>query len=90
MRAMMSNPGSLWAFLFKGKMKKLSLAGILLALVIAGNVAAQPVMNPYCPVMPGERTKEKFYVDHQGKRVYLCCRSCVKAFKKHPERYLRV
>ncbi len=42
-----------------------------------------------CPVMEGRKAKTKFYVDYEGRRIYLCCRNCVKAFKKHPERYLR-
>lgn len=41
-----------------------------------------------CPVMPGHKIKHKFFVDYKGERIYLCCRSCVKAFKKNPERYL--
>ena len=41
-----------------------------------------------CPVMPGERISKKFFVDYHGERVYLCCRNCVRKFKKHPERYL--
>ncbi len=49
---------------------------------------AQFVKNAICPVMPGERVREKFYVDYQGERIYLCCRNCVKAFKRHPERFL--
>jgi len=45
--------------------------------------------NPTCPVMPGHKVKEKFYLDYQGERIFFCCRSCVKAFKKHPEDYLK-
>ncbi len=50
---------------------------------------AQFNKNATCPVMPGTAVKEKFYVNYQGERVYLCCRACVKAFKKHPEKYLK-
>lgn len=52
-------------------------------------VFSQIMGNMKCPVMPGERVKEKFFVDYQGKRVYLCCRNCVKAFKKRPWKYLK-
>lgn len=48
--------------------------------------AAMPA-NTLCPIMKGERVKEKYFVDWNGKRVYLCCRSCVRKFKKHPEKY---
>ncbi|HTL46552.1 MAG TPA: hypothetical protein VL688_00645 [Verrucomicrobiae bacterium] len=41
-----------------------------------------------CPVMPGEKVKEKFYADYKGQRIYLCCRSCVRSFKRNPEKYL--
>jgi YHS domain-containing protein len=40
-----------------------------------------------CPVMGGEINKE-LYVDHEGRRVYFCCESCVGEFKKDPEKYL--
>ena len=42
-----------------------------------------------CPVMLGRPVKEKFFVDYNGKRIYLCCAPCVKAFKKNPEKYLK-
>ena len=45
--------------------------------------------NAVCPVMPGERISEKFHVDYQGMRIYLCCRACVRVFKRHPERYMK-
>lgn len=51
--------------------------------------ASRPKSHGTCPVMPGRAVKEKFYVDYQGKRIYLCCRSCEKSFKKNPERYLK-
>ena len=40
-----------------------------------------------CPVMGGKVNK-KIYVDHEGKRVYFCCRGCVAKFKENPEKYL--
>ena len=50
---------------------------------------AQVSKSTMCPVMVGEHAKEKFFVDYQGKRIHLCCRNCVKAFKKSPEKYLQ-
>jgi len=73
-------------------MKKILLAlGIVLGILCAFPLAskAQFQKNALCPVMPGNRVKEKFFVDYKGDRIYLCCKSCVKAFKKHPERYLK-
>ena len=50
---------------------------------------AQFAPNAICPVMPGEKIKQKFYVDYQGERVYLCCRNCVIAFKKNPNKFMK-
>lgn len=50
---------------------------------------AQIEKNAFCPVMVGERVKDKFYVDYEGRRIYLCCKGCKKAFKKRPEKYLK-
>ncbi len=58
------------------------MAGALTAAALAPH-------NLFCPVMPGHKVKEKFFADYQGRRIYLCCRSCVKAFKKDPARYLQ-
>jgi YHS domain-containing protein len=41
-----------------------------------------------CPVMGGEINKEIF-VDHEGKRIYFCCQSCVDTFKKDPAAYMK-
>jgi len=49
---------------------------------------AQTGARPMCSVMPDEPIKKKFYVDFEDKRIYLCCRNCVKAFKKKPYKYL--
>jgi len=40
-----------------------------------------------CPVMGGAVDKQIF-VDHDGKRVYFCCASCIDAFRETPEPYL--
>lgn len=75
-------------------MKKRNLIlGLLIATIFFGGTITIgfPQVTAYtmCPVMPGERAKEKFYVDYQGKRIYLCCRHCMVAFKRHPEKYLK-
>ncbi len=41
-----------------------------------------------CPVMGGKIDK-KVYVDHNGKRVYLCCTACVDKFKADPGKYMK-
>jgi len=41
-----------------------------------------------CPVMGGKINKD-LYVDHDGKRVYVCCKGCVDAVKKDPQKYIK-
>ncbi|MBI2437524.1 MAG: hypothetical protein HYV36_01750 [Lentisphaerae bacterium] len=43
-----------------------------------------------CPVMEGKRIEKIFYVDYEGYRIYLCCKPCVKAARKNPEKYLKI
>lgn len=37
----------------------------------------------------GNPIDKKLYVDHNGKRIYVCCQSCVEEVKKDPEKYLK-
>ena len=56
--------------------------------------AAQPdqdgpqIAQTICPVMGGQ-ISPNIYVDHNGRRVYFCCKGCVEPFRKDPEKYLR-
>lgn len=48
----------------------------------------------YCPVtsdLIDTREAEKLghFRDYNGKRIYLCCATCVQLFDKHPEKYVR-
>ena len=72
-------------------MKLKILAGLCLIsslLVFPFPSFAQSEKNAFCPVMPGTRISKKFFAEYQGKKIYLCCKSCVKAFKRNPEKYL--
>ena len=51
------------------------------------SVEAQFEKQAFCAVMPGNPVKEKFFVDYKGERIFFCCRSCVKRFKKNQEKY---
>lgn len=42
-----------------------------------------------CPVMGGAINRNT-YVDHDGKRIYVCCRGCIEAIKKDPAKYIKV
>ncbi len=70
-------------------MKRLICVLLVFCAVGTVYVGANVLPNTVCPVMPGHTVRQKLYVDYQGQRIYLCCGSCVRAFKKHPERYLR-
>ncbi len=41
-----------------------------------------------CPVMGGTIDKNQ-YVDHDGKRVYICCAGCEAPLKKDPATYIQ-
>lgn len=40
-----------------------------------------------CPVMGGKINKSQ-YVDHDGKRIYVCCMGCIQKIKENPEKYI--
>ncbi len=48
---------------------------------------SKTVVQTKCPVM-GEKINKKYYVDHGGKRVYLCCPACIDKVKADPEKYI--
>lgn len=41
-----------------------------------------------CPLM-GNPINKDLYADHEGKRVYFCCKMCTPEFKKDPEKYIK-
>jgi YHS domain-containing protein len=76
-------------------MKHAKMASLMLALMflVAGYVLAEGgagMTKPQttCPVMGGKVNKE-IYTDHEGKRVYFCCKACIGEFRKNPEKYVR-
>lgn len=55
----------------------------------AKTVAASDAGNQEtCPVMGGKIVKD-VYADHDGLRVYFCCKGCDATFKKDPEKYIK-
>lgn len=48
------------------------------------------VGNKICPVS-NEKIKEgeKYQVEHEGKIYNLCCKMCMKDFKKDPDKYIK-
>ncbi len=42
-----------------------------------------------CPVMGGNPIDRNLYVDHDGKRIYVCCRGCIAEVGKDPAKTIR-
>lgn len=41
-----------------------------------------------CPVMGGKINKD-LYVDVKGKRIYICCKGCIKTIEENPDKYIK-
>jgi len=41
-----------------------------------------------CPVTGGKIDKS-LYVDHDGKRIYLCCKNCIAPVQKDPAKFIK-
>ena len=65
---------------------------LLVVLLIATTAVAEdkapPTLQTQCPVMGGKIDKS-MYVDHDGKRIYVCCAGCINAIKKDPTKYIK-
>ena len=48
----------------------------------------KPSLQKTCPVM-GEPINNELYVDHAGKRIYVCCKACLSKVKADPKQYLK-
>ena len=46
--------------------------------------------NKLCPIMIEDKIDQEEFVEHEGKKVYFCCTTCVKAWKKAPNYYIKV
>jgi YHS domain-containing protein len=55
----------------------------------AGTQTAKPkhVYQTTCPIEGGKINK-KFYVDFEGKRIYVCCEQCLGTIKADPKKYI--
>ena len=63
---------------------------MVLFLGFSGNVAARDGSPEqlYCPVS-GSPVDRETHIDHEGRRVYLCCSLCADAFKAEPAKYIK-
>ncbi|BBM87058.1 DUF2231 domain-containing protein [Candidatus Uabimicrobium amorphum] len=69
-------------------MSRMSVAMLFLltfSLTIYGDVE----VNSMCPVMPDEEIDKAIFTDYQNKKVYLCCKRCLKKFLKTPDTYVK-
>jgi YHS domain-containing protein len=53
-----------------------------------GAHAAKLQPQTTCPIT-GDPIDKKLYVDYKGKRIYVCCSSCLATLKKDPEKYIK-
>ena len=50
--------------------------------------AGQPeIAQKICPVL-GNPIDPNVHTDYNGRRIYFCCTSCLKAFEADPEKYI--
>ena len=45
-------------------------------------------MQTTCPVM-GNPIDKSVFVDHDGKRIYVCCPPCTERFQQDPATYMK-
>ena len=61
---------------------------IITGFAFAGKKGEEKKPQTTCPVMEGKINKN-IYTDYQGQRIYLCCKGCIIAFEKDPEKYMK-
>ena len=55
----------------------------------AEDATPKPVVKQTeCPGMGGA-VDTKLFVDHDGKRIYVCCGGCINVIKKDPAKYIK-
>jgi hypothetical protein len=85
------------------RFKKLLVAALAVAylaapagVAAAGKTKSDAKVKPYtlknCPVSDeklGGDMGDPYVFIHEGRQIKLCCKSCLKDFKKNPEKYLK-
>jgi len=54
----------------------------------ASEQAAEVIEQKTCPIM-GQPINKAVFVEHEGKKVYFCCKGCEDKFKANPELYVK-
>lgn len=60
---------------------------LLLALHMTAKAESEPIQTT-CPVMLGNPIDPSLFVDHEGQRIYFCCKMCINMFTENPQEYL--
>ena len=55
----------------------------------AAETVAETLEQTTCPVMEGPINRA-IYVEHEGKKVYFCCKGCETQFQEDPEKYVKL
>ena len=42
-----------------------------------------------CPIMDGHPIDRNLYVDHDGKRIYVCCQGCLDPVRNDPAKHIK-
>ncbi len=69
------------------KLNVILTAMIMIGAVLFTGVDAMAAEQTTCPVMAGKIDKS-LYADVEGKRVYVCCESCIEKVKADPGTYI--
>ena len=62
----------------------------ILSLISLGLSPLAFSQNTMCPIMIEDEIDEEEFVEFEGKKVFLCCETCVKLWNKSPKYYIRV
>ena len=63
----------------------------LLSIFLLSNfLLAKDYGKNYCAIMKIKNNDNSFAINYEGDDYYLCCTSCVRSFKKNPEKYIKM
>ena len=70
------------------KMIVIASALLVMGRAFGADTGAPTQSQTVCPVMGGKISKNLF-VDHDGKRIYVCCKGCLPDLKQDPGKYIK-
>ena len=68
----------------------IAIAGFMLSAIVGAEEAKNPkdTAQVKCPVKGGDINKS-YFLDVDGKRIYVCCPGCIEVIKKNPQKYVK-